>query len=194
MATRRGPVAYNGRAVPRSRPGGTLETVRTRWRGLSLFTRRRLAALAGLALVAAAIALVAIPNLPCQFPGGDSCPPADDAAEIIPADVVAYVHANLDPESEQLERATEIFDAAPRFSGELIDRATASLDLAGGAELDFEAEVRPWFADELAIAILNGYPDDEGVVAFEIADQGDAARYASEVIGRDARSEEHEGV
>lgn len=194
MATRRELVAYNGRAVSRSQPGGTLGTARDRWRGLSLFTRRRLVTLGGLIVLVALLVVVAIPNLPCQFPGGDSCPPPDDAAEIIPAGALAYVHANLDPETEQVERATAILDAVPRFSGELIDRAAASLGVAGQTEVDFESEIRPWFGGELAIAILNSFPEDERVVALEVSDEQGAEEYASEVIGPGARTEEHEGV
>lgn len=180
--------------MPRSQPGGTLETVRARWRGLSLFTRRRVAAVAGLIGFVALLGVVAIPNLPCQFPGGESCPPPDDAAEIIPAGPLAYVHANLDPETEQVERATEILDAVPQFSGELIERAAASLDLAGQKQVDFESEVRPWFGGELAIAVLNGFPEDERLVALEVSDEQGAEEYASDLIGPGAHNEEHEGV
>ena len=45
------------------------------------------------------IALVAVPNLPCQAPGGDECAPPDDAIELVPGDSLAYLHADTDPDT-----------------------------------------------------------------------------------------------
>ena len=47
--------------------------------GLALGRRRRRLAVAVGSRGLLAILALAVPNLPCQFPGGDSCPPADDA-------------------------------------------------------------------------------------------------------------------
>ena len=87
------PRAHRGRGVRRPRSGA----------GSRSHARRRLVAgrRARCWCCAAASFGVAVPNLPCQLPGGDSCPPADDAAELVPGDALAYVHANLDPETEQ---------------------------------------------------------------------------------------------
>src|SRR4029079_9181352 len=49
------------------------------WASLSIIARRRLVAAIGAVVVIIAILALAVPNLPCSFPGGDSCPPPDDA-------------------------------------------------------------------------------------------------------------------
>ena len=63
------------------------------WAGLSPEARRRLPLAAGAALAAALLLALLASKLPCQLPGCDSCPAADDAAELIPADAIAYVEA-----------------------------------------------------------------------------------------------------
>src|SRR4051794_16338613 len=57
-----------------------------RWLDLSIYTRRRLGVAAGVLGVIALIWLLAVPALPCQAPGGDVCPPGDDAIVLVPDD------------------------------------------------------------------------------------------------------------
>ena len=68
------------------------------------------------------IALVAVPNLPCQAPGGDECAPPDDAIELVPGDTLAYLHADTDPDSQQYENAAALAERLPKLTDQLIDR------------------------------------------------------------------------
>ena len=90
---------------------------RRQWYGLSMPTRQRLTVALGALAVAALVWFLAIPNLPCQFPAGDACPPSDDAAEIVPGDALAYVHANIDPadriDEEKLDVTAPMIAARP---------------------------------------------------------------------------------
>ena len=63
----------------RSRPGSA-----SRWRGAPSWR---------LALVWS----LAVPALPCEAPGGDRCPPADDAIQLVSEDALAYAHAERRP-------------------------------------------------------------------------------------------------
>lgn len=183
----------------RPQPGGTLASIRARWRSLSLFARRRLAALAAVGVAVAAVAvavLVIAPSLPCEFPGGDACAPPDEVAEIIPGDALAYVHANLDSETEQYRRASEITAAVPRLSSQLIGRLAGDLSDGRGRADDFEGEIRPWFGGEAAFALLDA---EEEVIVLEVADEEGAREYAAGLgpIGlgvEEPETREHEGV
>ena len=57
--------------------------------------------------------LVAVPALPCEAPGGDTCPPADDAIQLVPQDALAYVHLNVDRDTEQYEDAAKVSERFP---------------------------------------------------------------------------------
>jgi hypothetical protein len=167
------------------------DAVRRAWWRLSLRTRQRVAlGLAGL-LAVAVVWLVAIPNLPCEFPGGDRCPPPDDAAEQVPDDALAYVHANLDPESEQYQDARELASRTPNFASELI----AGLPGPRGGELDFGRDVSPWLGDELALAIVPGEGgEDESLFLYEVEDEGGAEEFAGRLATGEVTDSEREEV
>ena len=76
------------------------------WDSLSVIARRRLVAALGVAVLLLILFSAVVPNLPCQVPGGDSCPPGDDAAELVPGDALAYLHANLDPDTDEYAAAS----------------------------------------------------------------------------------------
>jgi hypothetical protein len=164
------------------------------WRGLSIYARRRLVAALGVVIVLLAFFGLAVPNLPCQLPGGDSCPPTDDAQELVPADALAYLHANLDPETEQYERAADVADRVPIFSRQVADRALALLRGTGGAAPDFEREIRPWFAGEAAVVVIGGTGPAERVELLEVSDAEGATEFANSVAAGSPRTEEHRGV
>jgi hypothetical protein len=188
-----GALARIGRAlvrVPRSIGRG----ISGFWRGLSIYARRRLVAALGVAIVLLLFFGLAVPNLPCQLPGGDSCPPADDAQELVPADALAYLHANLDPETEQYELAADVADRVPIFSRQVSDRALAQLPGAGGAAPDFEREVRPWFAGEAAVTVIGGTGRAERVELLEVSDAEGATEFATSVVAGAPTTEEHRGV
>ena len=73
--------------------GRVPEALARGWRGfwgrLSVTDRKRLGAALAAAVALVALFAVAVPRLPCSFPGGDSCPPADEADDV-PGDPLMY--------------------------------------------------------------------------------------------------------
>jgi hypothetical protein len=160
-------------------------------------SRRRLLGGALIAAVVVVLALLLIPRLPCEFPGGDACAPPDEAAELVPADAQLYAHANLERDGEGYARAAEIAESVPRFSAELLDRLALTLSDGRIRARSFEDEVRPWFGGELAYALLDA---EEEVVLLEVAEGAEevAADYADGLRkparGDDDEPLEHEGT
>lgn len=165
------------------------------WRSLSVIARRRLVAALGVAAALLVLLGAVVPNLPCEFPGGDSCPPADDAAELVPAQALAYAHANLDPQSEQYEAAADLAGELPRLGDVLAGQAAAQLRGPGGRPPDFEADVRPWFGGEVAVALLDGVgPLPERVDLLEVGDPDGASAYVETLTVGRPQTTEYEGV
>ena len=176
-------------------PRATAGAARGFWSDLSVITRRRLVAALAVFAVLVAFVTLAVPNLPCQFPGGDSCPPPDDALELVPADALAYVHANLDPDEEQYVAATEIADLVPNLSSQLGGRAVAELPGADAIAPEFERDVRPWFGGEAAVVVVGGVADaPEQIVLLEVADADGASDFATELAGATDETEEYRGT
>ncbi|HXV52703.1 MAG TPA: DUF3352 domain-containing protein [Solirubrobacterales bacterium] len=164
------------------------------WRSLSLIARRRLVAAVGAAALLLILFGAVVPNLPCQLPGGDSCPPADDAEQVVPADALAYLRANLDPESDQFAAAAEIGEQLPALGGQLSDRVPGLVAGGGGEPLEF-ARIDPWFADDAAVAVLapsTGPP--QRVELFEVSDADGAREYAASIAVGEVQTSEYEGV
>lgn len=165
------------------------------WRSLSLIARRRLVAALGAAVLLLIVFSAVVPNLPCQFPGGDSCPPSEDAAELVPGDALAYLHANLDPDTDEYEQAADVAAKLPVIGGQVVSRAAALIPAPAGSALDFEDDVRPWFGGEAAVAVLPGAGvAPERVDLLEAADSDGAGEYAGSLAVGDPRTSEYEGV
>jgi Protein of unknown function (DUF3352) len=157
------------------------DAVRDAWMQLSLRARQVIALALAAAIAIALVWLVAIPILPCAFPGGDRCPPPDDASEMVPEDALAYLHVNLDPESEQYQDAQGLASRAPNLSSALLAGLPHP---AGDGELDYEAEIAPWLGDEAAAALVPGARGrPELVYLFEVEDEGGAEDFASRSLG-----------
>jgi len=165
------------------------------WGSLSAVARRRLAAAVGVAVVLIAVLALAVPNLPCSFPGGDDCAPGDDAEQLVPADALAYVHVNLDPTTDQYASLAKLFEQVPLLGGQVASRAAAAIPGPGGAAVDFETDIRPWFGGEAAFAVLPGAGGGAtSIDALEVANAEGAAGFAAELAGARATTEEYEGV
>jgi hypothetical protein len=132
-------VAYALRRRTRATPNAPLE----RWSALPQRTRQLILAGSAVVVVVVVIALVAVPNLPCQVPGGDECAPPDDAIELVPGDSLAYLHADTDPDTQQYENAAEIAERLPKLTDQLIDRLPGPT----GGTFSYRREVAPWLGD-----------------------------------------------
>ena len=164
------------------------------WMSLTLRTRQRLA-LAVLAGALAAVALaVAVPRLPCQFPGGDVCAPDDDAEALVPADALAYAHLTLDPETEQFDDARETLRALPEITRQVVDRLLAQVPGPGGQAADFTRDIAPWLGGQAAVAIV---PVGGGAEQVQLLQEGDpeaADEFAASLAAGEPRSEDYQGV
>lgn len=158
--------------------GGGGRRIADAWDGVPAIARRRIAAVLIVAAVAAIVLFVVVPAAPCGAPGGDSCPPEDDAVELVPDDALAYAHADIDPESDQYGEASEFGERLPLLSRLAVSSLSAEL-----ARTDFEAEVRPWAGGEVAIAIMPGARRLDRVLLVEAADQEKARAFADDVLG-----------
>ncbi len=132
-----------GPAKPRSRP--------TQAR----FHRRRLALAGG--LLAAALAVAAA--LVLILSGSGEAPPATGAAEIVPADALAYVNLSTDPGRPAVGRARALAARFPDWPL-LAGAARSRLDsiVGGSSSTDFARDIRPWLGDEASLALVRA-PD-----------------------------------
>jgi Protein of unknown function (DUF3352) len=165
--------------IPRALWGG----IQGFWSGLSREGRGRFMAALGSAVVLILVLAAAVPNLPCEFPGGDSCPPPDDAQELIPSNAAVYVHLNLDPDSDQYEQAADVAASMPTITGEIVRRAAAQIPGPSGGPPSFPRDIEPWLGDEAALATLPGGEGEFGsqLVLLQIGDPEGATRFAGRV-------------
>lgn len=160
------------------------------WFGLSLLARQRIAAAVALLAAVAFGFFVLVPLAPCWVPGGDRCPPPDDAVALVPADVAAYVHANLDAETDQFESAAELAGKLP----ELRASASSLLSLAADRAIDYERDVRPWSGGELAVVLDADGLEISRMLMFEVADEAGALDFARRILGPGVSSSEVDGT
>jgi hypothetical protein len=160
------------------------------WLDLEIHTRLRLALALGAVVALALVWLVAVPALPCQAPGGDRCPPADDAIHLVPQDALAYVHLNVDPDTEQYEDAAKVFEPLPGIAKQASTLMLSRLPGADGAPPDFERDIEPWFGGEAALAIVpaGGRGVGEEVGLLEASDESGARRFADSIAAGKPRS------
>jgi hypothetical protein len=140
-------------------------------------TRRRwlLPALGGLAALAVTVGVVA------AVAGGGDDAPSDDAVALVPADALAYIHADFDPESEQYQRAAALADRLPLVSRQLVRLLSALVATGeGSGPADFDEDIRPWFGGEVGLALVPTNGGTELVELLEVADEAGAREYGGE--------------
>lgn len=160
------------------------------WRGVPVVTRVRLAAAAIVAAIVAFVLVVVVPAAPCGAPGGEECPPPDDAIALVPDDALAYAHVDIDIDGEQFQAASELVARLPLLSR----LALGQLAGIAGRPVDFDSQVRPWAGDEIAVAVLPGLGQLEQVVMVEVADAEGATSFAAELIGPGSATEDVGGI
>lgn len=182
-------VLEDGLYIARRVPAGIWGRGRELWLGRDVYLRRRLTALAAALGGVVLVWFVIVPVAPCQLPGGDSCPPGDDAEELIPAGALAYLHANLDPGTDQAERATDLAAELPTLAAETRQLFSA----VPGAGLD----LGNWFGGEMATALLPrgaGSRSARTVVLLEAEDFADARDFGRELLGSERESDKYRDV
>jgi hypothetical protein len=107
----------------------------------------------------------------------------DHSADLVPATALAYLHAEVDPGSDQWKNAETLLRRLPRLA-RLRDRALRGLT-ARGARLNLERQVYPWLGDEAALALLAG-PGREArsLILLEVSDSPLARDFLARAVGR----------
>jgi Protein of unknown function (DUF3352) len=157
-------------------PNALAETIR----------RRRAVAVA----VAVGLAVLAVLAFVVRSCGGDAAtsPPAADAAKLVPADALVYLHLSTDTDRDAVEEALDLAERFPAFP-RLRDAAVGRLSTAT-AGVSFERDVRPWLGDEAALALLNTRSQTAGsLVVLAVADRKKADAFLSRVAGTPNRTE-----
>jgi hypothetical protein len=141
------------------------------------FLRRRIAVAGGLLL----IVLVAVAAALMVFGSGEA-PPATGAAEVVPADVLAYVHLSTDPGRPAVRRAQTLarrFGAYPLAYAAAINRMTAIVG-GGSTKSDFATGIRPWLGREAAFAVLDTRGGSApSLIVLDVASRGRALGFVT---------------
>jgi hypothetical protein len=185
-------VAAAARAFARG-VAAVAQAVADRWFLLDVYMRRRLTILAAIAAAVLVIALVAVPALPCRFPGGDRCPQADHAIELVPADALAYVHVDIDSSNDQYRAAAALADRLPKISGQLTGRLEAGLAATKAAGLAPGEKPARWLGGEAAVAVMfaGGELTTTELLAVE---NPNAAEAFARSLGTRGKTESYRGI
>jgi hypothetical protein len=155
--------------LPSSGPRGT--------RRRRQFLRRRVAVAGGLLLIVLAVVAAAL-----MVFGSGVAPPATGAAEVVPADVLAYVHLSTDPGRPAVRRAQTLarrFGGYPLAYAAAINRLTAIVG-GGSTKPDFATGIRPWLGREAAFAVLDTRGGSApSLIVLDVANRGRALRFVT---------------
>jgi hypothetical protein len=144
-----------------------------------VYTRRRLVVAVGALAALLVVAFVAVPALPCQAPGGDVCPPGDDAIQLVPDDTLAYLHVNVDPDTEQYQQARDVASRIPTLASQVTDRLLSRVPGPHGAPPNFDTDIAPWFGGQAALAVVPaGGQASEEVQLLQVKDEDAAKKFA----------------
>jgi Protein of unknown function (DUF3352) len=186
--------AFAAGRLARRVPGAVQQGAREFWSGLSTETRLRLALAGGVVVAIALIWSLLVPALPCEAPGGDRCPPDDDAIQLVAEDALAYAHLNVDPDTEQYEEATKVLEPVPGITKQALALALSQMPGPNGAPPDFERDIQPWFGGEAALAVVPTRGGvGEQVQLLEASDHAGAREFADSIAAGSAGSATYRG-
>ncbi len=163
---------------------------------MSVHTRRRLGLALGVLAALGLVAFVAVPALPCQFPGGDVCPPSDDAIHLVPDDALAYVHVNVSPDTEQYKEARDVAARIPTLAGQAADRLLLSrMPGPNSSPPDFQRDIAPWFGGQAALAVVPaGARAAEEVELLQARNEAGAKKFAGSVASGTPKTSDYRNV
>jgi hypothetical protein len=133
-----------------------------------------------LTLIAAAVAVLAVAVLVLALAGGGtSAPPPNGAADIVPADALAYVNLSVDRGSSAVGRALNVARRFPDFplaGGAVLSRLASVI--AGGRPADYTRQITPWMGGETSLALLDTTTSTAGsLLIIEVRDAGHARSF-----------------
>jgi hypothetical protein len=158
--------------------------------------RLRLVLVLGVVVALTLFWVVAVPALPCEVPGGDRCPPADDAIHLVSEDALAYVHLNIDPDTEQYEDAAAVVERVPGITRQASTQVLSQLPGPDGSPPNFERDIEPWFGGEVALALVpvRGRGLGELVQLLEASDDREAREFADSIAAGTPREKTYRDV
>ena len=178
-----------------SRPfRGLGRRLKSLWNSVSAQNKLRAAVALGALAIIAVIALLVVPNLPCGAPGGDDCAPEDEAIALVPADSLAYVHMSLEPGTDQYDAAVTLANRTPLLTQQLLGRALPLLIGASGQPPSFSDDIEPWFAGEIAVAVVPGESGTQQVQLLEVSDTEGARAYEASIAAGEPQPEDYQGT
>ena len=178
-----------------SRPfRGLGQRLRPLWESISPQNRRRLAVVLAVVAVIAVATFAVVPNLPCGAPGGDECPPGDEAIALAPADSLAYVHVNIDRGTEQYESAVTAANRTPLLTQQVLGRILPFFLGASGEPPRFSDDIEPWFGGEIAILVVPGESGTQQVQMLEVEDTEGARDYEASIVVGEPEPEDYQGT
>jgi len=137
--------------------------------------RRRLAAAGGLLLVV----LIGVAGV-LVLSGSGEVPPATGAAQVVPADALAYVHLSTDSGRPAVQRAQALarrFPDYPVAYAAAINRVTAIVG-GGSSTVDSTTGIRPWLGREAAFAVLDTATGSApSLIVLDVANRARALRF-----------------
>jgi hypothetical protein len=151
---------------------------------------RLLRALGTFDRIAIAVLVVGAIVVAASLAGGSEDAGGDEAVRLVPRNALVYVHATVEPNSDQWRYAGDVVRKLPTLS-RLRRRALRSVS-RGRAALDFDVSVRPWLGDEAALALLPEGRRANSLILLRVADQA-RARAFLRGAGR-PREQRHRGV
>jgi len=164
------------------------------WDSVSAQNRRRAAVVLGALALIAAIAFLVVPSLPCGAPGGDTCAPDDDAIALVPADSLAYVHANLERGSDQYDAAVTVANRTPLLTEQVLGRILPFFLGGSGQPPSFSDDIEPWFGGEIAIVVVPGGAGTQQVQMLEVTDTEGAREYEASIAAGEPEPEDYQGT
>lgn len=108
-------------------------------------------------LLSGSSAIVAVVVLAIVLAGRSGvAPPAEGAAQLVPADALAYIHVSTDPRRPADRQALALAERLPGFARLTQSVTSRVAAIAGGsARTSFDAQIRPWLGREAALAFLD---------------------------------------
>jgi hypothetical protein len=149
---------------------------------VTVYRRRRTAAVIGLLGVAAIVALAAVLLTGGGGDGGAGASPRGTAS-VIPADALAYVDLTIDRRDPAVTQALEVAQRLPDFPvlGEAAMSRLGAV-LGGGHAVDFASDVSPWLGGHAALALLNTTTATAGsLIVVSVTDKGRARAFLRSV-------------
>ena len=138
----------------------------------------RLDAATGIAAVALFGVVLLVIALISGSPNGGG---EDNAIDVVPADAYVYAHADLDPNTSQVEQALSLASRFPNFD----TIAQGAFGALSGGNVDLHGDVLSWIGDEAAAAEVpapGGAP--QPLLLLAIRDRAGAQRFAQSVGGK----------